>query len=387
MDAITAAIENAFAWFLNTAVPAIQSAIQWVIDHKDIILAAIVAIGAGFVAWNVVQIVSGAIQAFTSFKSALGLVKTAFSALNLVMKANVIGIVVTAVAALVAGFIYLWNNCEGFRNFWLNMWEGIKKAFAATVEWLKNAAASIATFFSNAWTAIKNAWSAVTGFFSGIWTGIKNIFSSVGSWFGNIFKNAWTAITGAFSSVTSFFSGIWTKIKSAFSNAVSGMADIGRDIIRGLWNGINDMVGWISGKIQSFGENVLGGIKRFFGIKSPSTVMRDQVGRDLARGVGVGIEQNADEALDPMDDLVSEMTGVNVDRNIINTFRGTTVNEFGGLSERLDAVLEYLSRYLPEVAENASQGIYLDGDTLVGTLGSRFDAELARQYAKKGRGQ
>lgn len=387
MDAITAAIENAFKWFLDTAVPAIQSAIQWVIDHKDIILAAIVAIGAGFVAWNVVQIVSGAIQAFTSFKSAIGLVKTAFSALNLVMKANVIGIVVTAVAALVAGFIYLWNNCEGFRDFWLNMWEAIKKAFSATVEWFKKAAASIAEFFSNAWTSIKNAWSAVTGYFSGIWTGIKNIFSSVGSWFGNIFKNAWTAITGAFSSVTSFFSGIWTKIKSAFSNAVSGMASIGKDIIRGLWNGINDMVGWITGKIQSFGENVLGGIKKFFGIKSPSTVMRDQVGRDLARGVGVGIEQNADEALDPMDDLVSEMTGVNIDRNINNTFRGTSVNEFGGLSERLDAVLEYLSRYLPEVAENASQGIYLDGDTLVGTLGGRFDAELAKQYAKKGRGQ
>ena len=384
MDAITAAIENAFAWFLDTAVPAIQAAVEWIINHKEPILAAIVAIGAGFVAWNVVQIVSGAIQAFTSFKSAIGLVKTAWTALEIAMKGNVIGIALTVI---VAAFTYLWNNCEGFRNFWLKMWEGIKTAFAATVDWLKSAAASIATFFSNAWTSIKNAWSAVGSFFSGIWTGIKNIFSSVGSWFGNIFRSGWTAITNAFSGVTTFFSGIWTKIKSAFSNAVSGMADIGKDIIRGLWNGIDDMVGWITGKIESFGKNVLGGIKKFFGIKSPSTVMRDQVGRDLARGVGVGIEQNADEALDPMDDLVSEMTGVNIDRNISNTFRNTSVNEFGGLSERLDAVLEYLSRYLPEVAENASQGIYLDGDTLVGTLGGRFDAELAKQYAKKGRGQ
>lgn len=387
MNAITVAIENAFKWFLETAVPAIKEAIQWVIDHKDIILALIVGIGAGFVAWNVVQIVSGAIQAFTSFTSALKLAKTAFSALDLAMKANVIGIVITAVAALVAGFIYLWNNCEGFRNFFINMWENIKSFFAAVVEWFKGAAASIAQFFSNAWTAIKNTWSAVTGFFSGIWTGIKNTFASVGSWFGDIFRNAWSAITNAFSNVTSFFSGIWTKIKSAFSNAVSGMASIGKDIIRGLWNGINDMVGWISGKIKSFGENVLSGIKNFFGIKSPSTVMRDQVGRDLARGVGVGIEQNADEALDPMDDLVSEMTGVNLDRNISNTFKGTAINDFAGLSDRLDAVVDYLSKYLPGLAENASQGIYLDGDTLVGTLGGRIDAELNKQYIKKGRGQ
>ena len=187
--------------------------------------------------------------------------------------------------------------------------------------------------------------------------------------------------------MTSFFSGVWTKIKGAFSNAVSDMASIGKDIVRGLWNGINDMVGWITGKIQSFGENVLGGIKKFFGIASPSKVMRDQVGRDLARGVGVGIEQNADEALQPMDDLVSEMTGVNIDRNISNTFRGTAVNEFSGLSERLDAVVDYLSKYLPGMADNASQSIYLDGDTLVGALGGRIDAELARQYTKKGRGQ
>ncbi len=503
MDAITEAIENAFAWFLDTAVPAIKDAIQWVIDHKDLILGIITAIGAGFVAWNVVQIVSGAVQAFTSFTSALKLAQAGFGALDMAMKANVIGIVVTAVAALVAGIIYLWNNCEWFRDFWMNMWEGIKTAFAVVVEWLSGAAASIGQFFSDAWEGIKSAWSAVTGFFSGVWEGIKgafsdpgawfsekftqakdlaqnawsgvkeyfggvwegikgafstvgdwfsekftqakqlaqnawqgakehfatvkegitNAFSTVDSWMSNKFGSAWTgvktvfapfvgyfqqiwnsvkgifsavknvlsgnfsgaweAIKGVFSGWGSFFSGLWGQMKNAFGN----VAELGKDIVRGLWNGINDMVGWIGGKIQSFGDSVLGGIKRFFGIASPSKVMRDEVGRDLVRGVGVGIEQNADEAIEPMDDLVDEMTGVNIDRNISNTFRGTAVNEFSGLSERLDAVVDYLSKYLPGLADNASQSIYLDGDTLVGTLGGRIDAELARQYTKKGRGQ
>lgn len=536
MNAITVAIENAFKWFLETAVPAIKEAIQWVIDHKDLIIGMITAIGAGFVAWNVVQIVSGAIQAFTSFTSALKLAKTAFSALDLAMKANVIGIVVTAVAALVSAFIYLWNNCEEFRNFWINLWEQIKailepiwnvivsifktawenikviwdvvvsyfttlweniklifsvvgdvlsgnfsgawdkikqifanwgEFFSGLWDGVKQIFSNIDQFFggifSSAWEGIKNAWSGTKEFFGNVKNGITQTFSNIGNWFsekftqakdlahkawsgtkdffGNVkngitnafstvdsfmsdkfggawtavknafspfvdyfkqiwetvkgifsvvknvlsgnFSGAWEAIKGIFSGWGNFFSGLWDKMKNAFAN----VGQLGKDIVTGLWNGINNMVGWIGEKIKSFGQNVLSGIKNFFGIKSPSTVMRDQVGRDLARGVGVGIEQNADEALDPMDDLVSEMTGVNIDRNISNTFKGTAVNEFGGLSERLDAVLECLSRYLPEVAENASQGIYLDGNTLVGTLGSRFDAELAKQYAKKGRGQ
>ena len=389
MNAISAEIESAFSWFLNTAVPAIKSAIQWVIDHKDLILGMISAIGAGFLAWNVVQIVSGAIQAIKSFTSAVSLLKTGFSALNLVMKANVIGIVITAVAALVAAFIYLWNNCEGFRNFFISMWNGIKLFFSGIVNWFKEAVASIGRFFSDAWEFIKKIWNgSVFGqYFGQVWNTIKGIFSAVKSVLSGNFSDAWEAIKGVFSGWGNFFSGLWDKVKSAFSGALSGMANIGKDIVRGLWNGINDMVGWVVGKIQSFGDTVLSGIKNFFGIKSPSRVMRDQVGRDLARGVGVGIEENADEALKPMDDLVSEMTGVNIDRNISNTFQGTAINEFSGLSERLDAVIEYLSRYLPGMAENASQGLYLDGDTLVGALGGRIDAELAKQYIKKGRGQ
>lgn len=463
MDGITAAIEGAFAWFIDTAVPAIQSAIQWVIENKDLLLGLITAIGAGFLAWNIVQIVSGAITAFTSFVGVIKMVTSGQMALNAAMSANVIGIVVAAVAALVAGFIYLWNNCEGFRQFFINMWEGIKTFFSGVVEWFRTAAASIGQFFSNAWNGIKNVWSGVTGFFSGVWNGIKNAFANVGNWFREKFtaaknaaQNAWVnakthftniknGITNAFSNVDSFmsskFGGAWTAVKNAFSpfvgyfqaswgtvkgifstvknvltgnfseawasikgvfagwgnffsglwnsmkNAFSGVAQLGRNIVSGLWNGINDMVGWIGEKIKSFGSNVLNGIKNFFGIKSPSTVMRDQVGRDLARGVGVGIEQNADEALDPMDDLVSEMTGVNIDRNISNTFRGTTVNEFSGLSERLDAVVDYLSRYLPEMAGIGSMGMYVDGDALVGAIGSRIDSELAKQYMKKGRGQ
>ena len=72
----------------------------------------------------------------------------------------------------------------------------------------------------------------------------------------------------------------------------SNMISIGKDLVKGLWNGISDMTGWIINKIKGFGDSVLSGIKKFFGIHSPSTVMRDQVGKYLSEGIAVGIENN-----------------------------------------------------------------------------------------------
>lgn len=85
---------------------------------------------------------------------------------------------------------------------------------------------------------------------------------------------------------------IITSIVSGLGEAVSDVAGVGKDIIEGLWNGISDMAGWIGKKIKGFGENVLGGIKDFFGIHSPSKVMADEVGKNLALGIGQGFEKN-----------------------------------------------------------------------------------------------
>ena len=84
---------------------------------------------------------------------------------------------------------------------------------------------------------------------------------------------------------------------------------IGSDIVRGLWNGISDMVGWISGKIQGFGESVLGGIKDFFGINSPSKLMASEVGKWIPEGIAVGIDKNAKSVLSSMQNVTAGVVG------------------------------------------------------------------------------
>ena len=392
MEGITAAIESAFAWFIDTAIPAIKDAIQWVIDHKDLVLGIITAIGAGFLAWNIVSIVSGAIQAFTGFASALKLVTSGQMALNAAMKANIIGIIITAVAALVAAFIYLWNNCEGFRNFFINMWEGIKKYFSTVVAFYKAALASIVQFFTNAWNGIKAAWSAVTGFFSGIWSGIKNTFSSVGSWFSNIFQSAWNGIKNAFSGITGFFSGIWNNIKSIFSNvgsaiatgiknavstAVNGVLSTATKIINGFISAINVAISVI---------NAIPGVKisKLKKLSVPAMAKGGIVDRATLAMIG----EDGKEAVMPLEKNTGWMDTLaqKISYNVSIAGNNGVGNAMTGAD--YSTVLASMQRTMSTLSDKLDRlQIVLDTGAVVGGIATEMDAALGRISVRKGRGQ
>ncbi|MGV7535394.1 hypothetical protein PJM52_29610, partial [Mycobacterium kansasii] len=50
---------------------------------------------------------------------------------------NPIGIVIVAIGALVGAFVLLWNKCDWFRDFWINLWEAMKQAFFICIDWIK----------------------------------------------------------------------------------------------------------------------------------------------------------------------------------------------------------------------------------------------------------
>ena len=113
--------------------------------------------------------------------SAFGAVKTALSAVWAVMAANPIALIIAAVAALVAGFVYCWNKFEGFRNFWINAWEAIKAGATAAVDWVRNALQNLGDFFSNLGSsALQWGRDLIQNFINGIkdmWDKAKNAVS------------------------------------------------------------------------------------------------------------------------------------------------------------------------------------------------------------------
>lgn len=119
---------------------------------------------------------------------------------------------------------------------------------------------------------------------------------------------------------------IITSIVNAFKNYRSNMLDVGKDLVRGLWDGIKDMGSWIAKKIKGFSGDVLSGIKDFFDIHSPSRVMADVVGKNLALGIGEGFTDN----IGAVNDEITSAMNFTDPKNPNGQPRGGGVGSIGG---------------------------------------------------------
>lgn len=84
------------------------------------------------------------------------------------------------------------------------------------------------------------------------------------------------------------------QIKDRFVQGFEDFINIGKNIVEGLWEGIKGAAGWLGDQISGFVGGVVDGVKGFFGIHSPSTVFRDEVGKQLAAGIGLGFTDEMD---------------------------------------------------------------------------------------------
>ena len=111
---------------------------------------------------------------------------------------------------------------------------------------------------------------------------------------------------------------IMTSLINGFTNYLSNMADVGLNLVKGIWNGINNATGWILDKIKGFGQSVLNGIKSFFGINSPSTLFKEEIGKNLALGVGEGFTNNMSNVVEDMQNALPTTLDTNVNAMLDN---------------------------------------------------------------------
>lgn len=112
----------------------------------------------------------------------------------------------------------------------------------------------------------------------------------------------------AISFIVSRIPQVVASIASAISTGVGSMWRAGEDLVRGIWRGIQGMGGWLWRQVSGFMSGLVSNVKSFFGIASPSKLFRDEIGKWLPAGIGVGVTLNSDSAIKPIDDLIKDVS-------------------------------------------------------------------------------
>ena len=219
-------------------------------DGADAFMAALTGIA---VAAGAYQVAMMAVQGVTN------LVAGAQAALNAVMAANPIGIVVVAIAALVAALIYLYNNNETVRNGITAAWEGIKSAITAAIEGISAALTAISEFIASTWesitTTVSNAMTAIGEFIASTWESITTTVS-------NAMTTIGTAVLDGFTALVNNLTEPLTNMKTAISDAFTSVKDTAKGVI-------DSAITWGSDLIDNF----VSGIKK--GFDKVETAMSD----------------------------------------------------------------------------------------------------------------
>ena len=176
-----------------------------------------------------------------------------------------VGLVIAAIVAIGAAFVVLWNKSEGFRNFFIglwdgivnvasNAWQGIQNAWNGVVEWFSSLWNSVKETASNAWNsfvekarpvidAIKSAWNTISEFFSNLWSGIKSFASDVWNSFLEGARPIVEALMNVWNALTEFFLALWNGIVSIATTVWNGIVEVVTPIIEAIktaWNSLVD---------------------------------------------------------------------------------------------------------------------------------------------------
>lgn len=320
---------------LRTIVGWIQNFVNWLngMDEgtkKVIVTVALLAAAIGpvlIVVGKVISAVGTIMTIVPKIAGVINTVKTAFAALNATMLANPIFLIIAAITALVAAFIYLWNTNEGFRQFWIDLWENVKEVAIAVWN-------AIVEFFTAAWNAIVQTataiWTALKGFFVGLWEGIKQVFTTAVTAVSTFLANAWAGIqntvTTVFNAIKTFFTNAWNGIKNTVTSVVNSIKTAVSTAFTAMWNGITTTVGNIVNSIRNGFNNAVSFIK---GLASSAFSW----GADIISGIVNGIRS----MIGKVKDAVSSVA------NAIRSFLHFSVPDEGPLTDYESWMPDFMS--------------------------------------------
>lgn len=358
---------EAFGTKVSEIAEAIKSGFGWIAENSSLIISGIVGISTAMMALNVYNMIMNVVRAFQAWKLANEGATIAQWAMNVALSANPIGVVVVAIAGLIAGIVALWNTNEEFRNAVIEIFEDIKKAFST---WGKN----IGDFFTK---TIPKLWQSLLDWFAelpykigyaiglalgniikwgqDVWNFITKtipvIIGDIVKYFSELPSKLWTWLSSTLSKVSTFVSDMAkkgregatntiTNIVNGFKDLPSKMAEIGKNVVEGIWEGIKNAGEWIKEKVSNFAKGILDGMKDALDINSPSKVMEKEVGKNIALGIGNGFSKEMRNVTSEMNSAIPTSFDVNSSLNGTSSSSGIdTSSNYNGMVEAFKEAL------------------------------------------------
>lgn len=348
------ALGEAVGWIRDELVPAVQSAAQWIRDNATWLGPLAAAIVGAVAAWRAYVAVMALWRAATAAGTAIQ------AAFNAVLSANPIGIVIVAIAALVAGLVWFFTQTETGRQIWATAWGAIQSAVQAVVSWWQT---TVQPAFAAAWAAITEAATAAAAWYmthvAPIFAAFGELVSAVVERIGSIVTWLWsnvvspylTMIGGLWSTIWAGVQAVWDKIGPTVMSGIATAITILQGIWSGVWNAIKALFEGVWNGIRIVAETVMGAIRGV--ITAVTAVIRgDWSGAwNAIKGVFTGI----------WDGMLSYV------RNAI----GTLTSVISGIKDTIMGVFRNAGTWLRDAGSRIIQGL---ADGIRNAVGKATDA-------------
>ena len=422
LSELGSAISEWFSGVLDSIGEFIDSAVEWFSELPGKIIDAINSLAESFVEWGasmletasevVSQIIDSIVQFFTDLPYKIGYAIGFVIGTLIEWGANVINWITTNVPQMIDSIIKFFSELPG------KIWNWLVNTYNKLVEWGSQMLQKAGEIASNCIDNIVKFFSELPG---KIWNWLTDAFNKLVTWGSNTLQKAKEIASNTIDAIVNFFSQlpgkIWTWLSNTLqkviqwgsdmvakgrqaasdlcsavingvANLPSQMANVGYNIVMGVWNGICNAAGWFRRQVQSFFSGIVDGVKGALGIHSPSKVFADEIGKWIPPGIGVGIEAEMPDLYKQMDDEMASLgkrmqTAVNVetgkiavDKKVSTTYK--VEKEKQGVFESGDTTVE--------ITGETHVHVDLDGREVGDATTPIVDENMARIDTHKKRG-
>ncbi|MCE5222052.1 MAG: phage tail tape measure protein [Clostridium sp.] len=269
----------------TNVLPTLLEGLGWIMDNANNIATGIIAIGTAMEVFKVATLVSDFVGKIQAAQKATEGLSIAQATLNVIMDANPIGLIVAAVAGLVAAIVYLWNTNEGFRDAVIGAWTTISTTIGSVCTWISTAWntlwGALASIVEPVIQSIGIMWTGFVANITGIWNMLQNTWNVLCNALSPIIEPIITLIAGLWTGFVSNVQGAWATLQTAWNTVCSYLSPVIMPIIEGItaaWNGFQTAFQTVASGIQYAWDTVVGGIKDAWeGIKAPFQAVIDWI--------------------------------------------------------------------------------------------------------------